>query len=218
MKRLNLLVFFSFVLLQTVVAQGVDNANKKLSHDTIIFGVFDYDLAAQIMDETNRQREAEGVPPLKMTKLLVDVAMLRSAEAIPVLPHPYNYPHYRPNGERFVTILDPKDRCSRQSENLQWGSNDANRIVEGYMQSEGHRRNLLDTLVFTVGIGAFRWFNAQGELMQVTVNTQFFTDCKSDEDYRPSGVEKVQVHISSRPQTKTKLLRHTNYKVAPDTK
>ena len=210
MKRLNLLVFFSFLLLQTIVAQGIDNANKKLSHDTIIFGVFDYDLAAQIMDETNRQREAEGVPPLKMTKLLVNVAMLRAAEAIPVLPHPYDYPHYRPNGERFYTILDPEHRCSRQAENLQWGSNDAKRIVEGYMQSDGHRCNLLDSLVFTVGIGAFRWYNAQGELMPMTVNIQLFTNCKSDEDYRPSGIEKVQVHISSCPQTKTKLLRHTN--------
>lgn len=73
-----LLGFISFFLLDTVVAQNTA-ANKKLAGDKVLTGVFNYDLATQILDETNRYREAEGREPLKMTKLLCDMAMLRAA-------------------------------------------------------------------------------------------------------------------------------------------
>lgn len=54
---------FSFLLLPPAVAQDVDNANKKLTHDKVISGIFDYDLASRIVDETNLRREAEGRAP-----------------------------------------------------------------------------------------------------------------------------------------------------------
>ena len=217
MKRLNLLVFLSLILLQTAVAQGVDNANKKLSHDKVISGIFDYDLASRIVDETNLRREAEGRAPLKMTRKLCEVAMIRAVEAAPNLPHPYDFPHYRPNGDRFFSMLDSEDRCYRESENLYWGSNDAKRIVDGFMSSEGHRLNLLDSLMTTIGVGTFKWYNDQGELVQLTVSTQLFGDCPVDEDYRPSGVEKVQVNVTSKPNTKSKIIKRETYKVVPDT-
>ena len=152
-----------------------------------------------------------------MTRKLCEVAMIRAVEAAPNLPHPYDYPHYRPNGDRFVSMLDREDRCSRESENIQWGSNDAKRIVDGYMQSEGHRRNLLDSLMTTIGVGTFKWYNDQGELVELTVNTQVFGDCPTDEDYRPAGVEKVQVNVTSKPNTKSKIIKRETYKVASDT-
>ena len=207
----------SFLMLCSAVAQDTDNANKKLTHDIVISGIFDYDLASQIVEETNRQREAEGRAPLKMTRKLCEVAMIRAVEAAPNLPHPYDYPHYRPNGDRFVSMLDREDRCSRESENIHWGSNDAKRIVDGYMQSEGHRRNLLDSLMTTIGVGTFKWYNDQGELVQLTVSTQVFGDCPTDEDYRPSGVEKVQVNVTSKLGVKSTIIKREEFNVAPDT-
>ena len=212
------LVLLCVMMLHSAVAQEVNNANKKLTHDMVINGIFDYDLASQIVDETNRQREAAGRAPLKMTRKFCEVAMLRAVEAAPNLPHPYDYPHYRPNGDGFVSMLDREDRCYRESENIQWGSNDAKRIVEGYMQSEGHRSNLLDSLMTTIGVGTFKWYNDKGELVEVTVNTQLFGDCPTNEDYRPTGVEKVQVNVTSKPNTKSTIIKREEYKVAPDTK
>lgn len=211
-----LLGFISFFLLDTVVAQNTA-ANKKLAGDKVLTGVFNYDLATQILDETNRYREAEGREPLKMTKLLCDMAMLRAAEATPGLPHAYDNPHNRPNGQEFYTILDKVERCSRTSENIHYGSFDAQRIVTNWMSSEGHRRNLLDSLVFTIGVGAFVWFDDDGELVDVIVSTQLFSDCQTNLDYRPRGVEKVQVKITSKPNTKSKVIKREEYKVAPDT-
>lgn len=203
-------------MLHTAVAQEVNNANKKLARDKVITGVFDYDLASQIVDETNRQREAQGVPPVKMTKLFCDAAMLRAAEATPILPHLYDNPHNRPNGQAFNTILNKEDRCYRQSENIHYGSFEAQIIVNNWMSSEGHRRNLLDSLVTTIGVGVFNWYDTNGELLPSTVSTQLFTDCLSDEDYRPSGAEKVQVLITSKPGKKSKIIKREKI-VAPDT-
>lgn len=217
MIRLTLIAVFSFLLLHTVVAQDKDVANKKLTHDMVISGIFDYDLASQIVDETNLRREAEGRAPLKMTHKLCEIAMLRAAESAPSLPHPYDYPHYRPNGDRFNTMLDREDLCYRESENIHYGNFDAQRIVDNWMSSEGHRRNLLDSLMTTIGVGTFKWYNDEGELVEVTVSTQLFGDCPVDEDIRPSGVEKVQVNVTSKPNTKSKVIKRETYKVAPDT-
>ena len=211
------LILLSFFMLQTAVAQNDSAANKKLLADKVITGIFNYDLAVQILDETNRQREAAGVPPVKMTKLLCDMAMLRAAEAQPSLPHAYDNPHNRPNGQRFYTILDRDERCSRQSENIFYGDCDPKSIVDGWMYSEGHRKNLLDSLVTTVGIGAFKWYNEEGKLVPMITATQLFSDCQTNLDYRPRGVEKVQVKITSKPNTKSKVIKREEYKVAPDT-
>lgn len=213
----EILAFLCIFMLHTAMAQDVDNANKKLTHDKVISGIFDYDLASQIVEETNRQREAEGRAPLKMTRKLCEIAMIRAAEAAPNLPHPYDYPHYRPNGDRFFSMLDREDRCSRQSENLSFGFHDAKIVVDGWMHSEGHRANLLDSLMTTIGVGTFKWYNDKGELVQLTVSTQLFGDCPVDEDIRPSGVEKVQVNVSSKPGVKSTIIKRENYKVVPDT-
>ena len=217
MMRLTLVTILSFLMLCTAVAQDVDNANKKLTHDMVISGVFDYDLASQIVEETNLRREAEGRAPLKMTRKLCEVAMIRAVEAAPNLPHPYDYPHYRPNGDRFVSMLDKEDRCYRQSENISYGFHDANIVVDGWMHSEGHRANLLDSLMTTIGVGTFKWYNDEGELVQLTVSTQVFCDCPTDEDYRPTGVEKVQVNVTSKLGAKSTIIKREEYKVAPDT-
>ena len=211
-------VLFCLFLLHYATAQNDAAANKKLAGDKVITGIFNYDLAVQILDETNIQREAAGVQPVKMTKLLCDMAMLRAAEAQPSLPHAYDNPHNRPNGQKFYTILDKVERCSRTSENIHYGSFDAQRIVTNWMSSEGHRRNLLDSLVTTIGVGAFVWFDDDGELVDVIVSTQLFSDCPTNLDYRPSGVEKVQVKITSKPNTKSKVIKREKYNVAPDTK
>ena len=215
LKRLILIC--CIFMLHSASAQNTTAANKKLSGDKVIIGIFNYDLATQILDETNRHREAEDREPLKMTKLLCDAAMLRAAEATPTLPHAYDNPHNRPNGQGFYTILAKESRCSRQSENIHYGSFDAQRIVDNWMSSEGHRRNLLDSLVTTIGVGAFNWYDIDGELMPSTVCTQLFSNCTSDEDYRPSGAEKVQVKITSKPDTKSKVIKREEYIVVPDT-
>ena len=212
-----IVVLFCFFLLCSATAQNNAAANKKLAGDKVITGIFNYDLAVQILDETNRYREAEGRAPLKMTKLLCEMAMLRAAEATPDLPHAYDNPHNRPNGQMFYTILDKVERCSRTSENIHYGSFDAQRIVSNWMSSEGHRRNLLDSLVTTIGVGTFVWFDDDGELVDVIVSTQLFSDCPTNLDYRPSGVEKVQVKITSKPNTKSKVIKREEYKVVPDT-
>ena len=212
-----ILALLCFLLLLSATAQNNAAANKKLAGDKVITGIFNYDLAVQILDETNRYREAEGRAPLKMTKLLCDMAMLRAAEATPDLPHAYDNPHNRPNGQMFYTILDKVERCSRTSENIHYGSFDAQRIVTNWMSSEGHLRNLLDSLVTTIGVGAFVWFDDDGELVDVIVSTQLFSDCPTNLDYRPSGAEKVQVKITSKPDTKSKIIKREEYKVSPDT-
>lgn len=205
---LCLLALFSFLMLHTALAQNAGMDVKKLSQDTVVVGVFDYDLAVQIVEETNLQRKAKGLAPLKMTRTLTEAAMLRAAEAMPGLPHPNDNPHYRPNGESCFSVLDQDNKGTYQAENYFCGGSDAKQMVGLWMQSEGHRRNILNSKLTAIGVGAFKWYDDDGALSGMTVGMQLFTNCASTEKYHPTGTDKVQVQITSQPGELSKVLRH----------
>ena len=76
----------------------------------------------------------------------------------------------RPNGTSFATALKEAGVSYRGAgENIAWGQKTPEQVMQGWMNSAGHRANILNARYTTIGVGYYR--NASG----VNYRTQLFT-------------------------------------------
>jgi uncharacterized repeat protein (TIGR02543 family) len=109
-------------------------------------GVFDYGFAQDVFDIVNIERVGRGIEPLVMTPALTDAAMKRAAELA------VYYSHTRPNGSRCFTAI-PWVNCA--GENIAWGQDSPDWVMFDWMESPGHRENILDSKYKSIGVGCF---------------------------------------------------------------
>ncbi|SHE91971.1 Uncharacterized conserved protein YkwD, contains CAP (CSP/antigen 5/PR1) domain [Loktanella atrilutea] len=106
-------------------------------------------MASQIAAGVNASRKANGLKPLKYNQTLSKAAM---AHACDMSVHNF-FGHTGSNGSRSqgrVRAAGYKD-CT-VAENLAWGYPKAGQIIGGWMQSAGHRSNMLHPRVTEMGI------------------------------------------------------------------
>lgn len=108
-----------------------------------------YSQAYKVLELLNAEREAVGRAPLIMDQELLDAAMLRAAECA------VYYSHTRPDGEKCFTASDKMG-----GENIAIGYMSAESVMNGWMNSAGHKANILNESYKSVGVGCF--FNGQG--------------------------------------------------------
>ena len=113
--------------------------------DISITGNVGYTQAYQVLDLVNSQRAANGLSALVMDETLLDLAMTRASE-IAVC-----YTHTRPDGS---TVFEMNSKIN--AENIAAGYNSASSVMTGWMNSQGHRANILTSNFKTIGIGCFR--------------------------------------------------------------
>ena len=101
-------------------------------------------MASEVLRLTNIERAKEGVQPLKYNKTLQDAAMIRAKEIS------VKFSHERPNGTSYKTILG----CVN-GENIAMGYGDAESVVEGWMNSSGHKVTMLDNRYQYLGVGFY---------------------------------------------------------------
>lgn len=106
-----------------------------------------YSEAFRIVELINSQRKGSGLQPVKMDKALLDAAMLRAAECS------VYYSHTRPNGTRCFTAFPVKEGSS--GENIAIGQQSAEDVMDAWMNSQGHRANILNGNYNSVGVGVF---------------------------------------------------------------
>ncbi len=111
----------------------------------IVDGTDMYTYAYQVLDLVNQQRALAGLNPLTMDKDLLRGAMLRAAETSVF------WDHIRPNGEDCFTV-SPK----AYGENIAIGQWSPESVMDGWMNSEGHRANILGESWNSIGIGCFQ--------------------------------------------------------------
>ncbi|KUN19967.1 stress protein [Streptomyces antibioticus] len=106
--------------------------------------------AAEVVDRTNRERTRHGLPPLTVDPHLTAAAQAHSTDMIARA----FYSHTSPDGSR------PWDRAAaaganRRSigENIACGQRSPAEVVEGWMNSPGHRANILKPDFTHIGIG-----------------------------------------------------------------
>ncbi|GGV78742.1 hypothetical protein GCM10010228_47570 [Streptomyces massasporeus] len=106
--------------------------------------------AAAVIDLTNRERTRHGLPPLSADPPLTTAAQAHSADMVARA----FYAHTAPDGSR------PWDRAAaagstRRSigENIACGQRSPADVVEGWMNSPGHRANILKPGFTHIGVG-----------------------------------------------------------------
>ena len=121
----------------------------------------------EIVEETNSARQEKGLPPLLMNDLLSRIA----AERMEDMFQKQYFGHISPAGEGAGEIAERVGyRYRRLAENI--GSigpyATGRKFVNGWMQSPGHQRNILDREVKEIGVAVRKDF-FQGEKAWVSV-------------------------------------------------
>lgn len=149
-------------------AVSVDDASSEImplassTGETItITGTFRWDYAVQELELLNKQRTAAGKPKLHMNSSLQRTAMQRAAEIV------VNFAHTRPDGSSWNTAFPDYYAAG---ENLAKGQTTPGAVTTAWMNSSGHRENILSSDYYAVGIcclyynGTYFWVQSFSDL------------------------------------------------------
>ncbi len=149
----------------------------------------------------NEERAEAGLEPVYAVPVLNDAAEVRSAEIVS------NFSHTRPDGRGCSTVLNdnsiPWHTCG---ENIAYGYTTPEAVMDGWMDSDGHRANILGDFDY-IGVGVVQ---ENGILYW----TQVFTGgAELAEAYLPDGTPSVPDSQPAEPPAKPE----TQPAVKPDT-
>ncbi|MDE5584064.1 MAG: hypothetical protein K2J08_10210 [Ruminococcus sp.] len=106
------------------------------------------DYAYQVAAAVNRERAANGLKLLKYSDTLSDAAIVRANEI-----QTY-FSHTRPDGTScFTAVTDMGIRYSYIGENIAYGQKSPEDVMNAWMNSSGHRANILSENFDYIGIG-----------------------------------------------------------------
>ncbi|MCM1244027.1 MAG: CAP domain-containing protein [Roseburia sp.] len=104
--------------------------------------------ARKVLNLVNKERAKEGLKPLKLDTALCQAAKLRAEEITE------NFDHTRPDGSSCFTILKENNISYRAAgENIAAGQPTPEQVVEGWMNSPGHRENIMSKEFGKLGVG-----------------------------------------------------------------
>lgn len=110
-------------------------------------------MASEVLRLTNIERAKEGAQPLKYNKTLQDAAMLRAKEIS------VKFSHTRPNGTDSSTAGIDVGASVISGENIAMGYGSPEDVVDGWMNSSGHRTALLKPDFSYMGVGFYESAN-----------------------------------------------------------
>lgn len=111
-------------------------------------GSQDVSAAKKVADLVNQERAKAGLAPLEVKVNLQAAAQVRAKEI------EKSFSHTRPNGSSFSTVLAENGVDYRGSgENIAWGQRSPEEVMNGWMNSEGHRANILNKNFKYIGVG-----------------------------------------------------------------
>lgn len=118
----------------------------------------------RVFELVNEERTKAGLKPLTLEKNITAAAQVRAVET------EQSFSHTRPDGSHFSTALKEAGVSYRGAgENIAWGQKTPEQVMNGWMNSPGHRANILNEKFTSIGIGYYQ--NAKG----VNYWSQLFT-------------------------------------------
>lgn len=115
------------------------------------------EFALEVLERTNQERELRGLSRLEADQTLTQMAVTRARELETA------YSHTRPSGENCRTIFEEYETNLRfYGENAAKGQESPEAVVKAWMDSEGHRENLLREGAQYLGVGV--WQDEDGVL------------------------------------------------------
>lgn len=107
--------------------------------------------AEQVVKLVNEERAKAGLSALKMDADITNAANVRAKEIV------QKFSHTRPNGSSFSSVLKEQGVSFRGSgENIAWGQKSPEEVMKGWMNSDGHRANILNKNYKNIGVGYYQ--------------------------------------------------------------
>lgn len=107
--------------------------------------------AEEVLRLVNVERSKAGLSPLTATSALKAAADKRAQETA------VSFSHTRPNGSKFSTVLQEYGISYRTAgENIAYGQRSPQEVVNAWMNSPGHRANILNANFNKIGIGVYQ--------------------------------------------------------------
>lgn len=111
----------------------------------------DTSYAAQVVRLVNEERAKEGLAPLTIDEGLTAAGNVRAQEIVT------NFSHTRPDGTSFATAIQEQGVSYRRSgENIAWGQRSPEEVVNAWMNSSGHRANIMNANFTRIGVGHYQ--------------------------------------------------------------
>ena len=127
-------------------------------------GNVELSLAKQVAQLVNGERAKAGLPALEYDTEIASAAMVRANEITA------SFSHTRPDGRKFSTVLtDNGIRFTGAGENIAWGQKSPEQVMEAWMNSDGHRANILDANFNKIGVGHYQDASGRNYWVQLFV-------------------------------------------------
>ncbi len=102
----------------------------------------------QVVDLVNAERAKAGLAPLTIDANVEKAANVRANEI------QTSFEHVRPNGSSFSTAIKEQNVNFRGAgENIAWGQKTPQEVMNAWMNSAGHRANILNKSFTHIGVG-----------------------------------------------------------------
>ena len=124
--------------------QQLEDGTYVVAYDVYLTGTFDYEKAYEVLDIVNQERTKVGLSAVQMDKELLDAAMERAKETA------LYFDHTRPVGLDCFSICD-----KMSAENITAGLSTAKGAMEAWMDSPGHKANILTASRKSIGVGCY---------------------------------------------------------------
>ncbi len=107
--------------------------------------------AAEVVRLVNEERAKEGLAALKTDAAVQSAAQIRAKETVTL------FSHTRPDGSSCFTALQSAGaKYSTAGENIAYGQKTPAEVVNAWMNSEGHRANIMNSSFTTIGVGCYK--------------------------------------------------------------
>lgn len=131
----GLLIFFIFSVAQIAAAQSTWKTTAEVPAN----------FAQEVLELVNQEREKEHLRPLKLSSSLSHYAQIRAKEITK------KFSHTRPSGYSCFTVIPKPYRMV--GENIAAGQRSAKEVVDAWMNSKGHRENIMNPNFRELGMG-----------------------------------------------------------------
>ena len=107
---------------------------------------------SEILALVNKERASVGLSPVTASN-----SKLNSAAAQRAKEQATQFSHTRPNGQSWTTVLSEYGvNYQRAGENVAYGQSSPKEVMNAWMNSQGHRENILGAGYSEVGIGVYQ--------------------------------------------------------------
>ena len=144
----------------------------------------------EVLKLTNQERENENLSPLTMSDGLIDSSSIRAEEIVDL------FSHTRPDSTDWYTAIEKS--YNSMGENIAAGQNSPASVVTAWMNSEGHRANILNGNFKKLGVGYL--YDSSGQYKYYWAQ-MFAKDLKSPDTISTDNILKTTIEFKADSDT-----------------